>query len=82
MEFFHKVTRFPFMHTRKVWYALSTLLIIASVSLVVLRTGSALFWPTLEARLSDEHSADLGRAVGAHHGIPVDHRNVLWICRA
>jgi preprotein translocase subunit SecF len=29
MEFFHKVTRFPFMNTRKVWYGLSTVLIIA-----------------------------------------------------
>jgi preprotein translocase subunit SecF len=37
MEFFHKVTRFPFMHTRKVWYGLSALLIIASIALVVLR---------------------------------------------
>jgi len=37
MEFFHKVTRFPFMHTRKVWYGLSTLLIIASIGLVVVR---------------------------------------------
>jgi preprotein translocase subunit SecF len=37
MEFFHKVTRFPFMRTRKVWYGLSALLIVASLSLVVLR---------------------------------------------
>jgi len=37
MEFFHKVTRFPFMHTRKVWYGLSTLLIIASIGLVGVR---------------------------------------------
>jgi preprotein translocase subunit SecF len=37
MEFFHKVTRFPFMHTRKVWYGLSAVLIIASLSLVVVR---------------------------------------------
>ena len=37
MEFFHKVTRFPFMNTRKVWYGLSTVLIIASVGLVVFR---------------------------------------------
>jgi preprotein translocase subunit SecF len=37
MEFFHKVTRFPFMRTRKVWYGLSALLIIASLSLVALR---------------------------------------------
>jgi preprotein translocase subunit SecF len=34
MEFFHKVTRFPFMQTRKVWYALSGVLIIGSLLLV------------------------------------------------
>jgi predicted MFS family arabinose efflux permease len=32
-------------------------------ALVLARAGSAVFWPTLEARLSDEHSADLGSAV-------------------
>ena len=37
MEFFHKVTRFPFMNTRKVWYGLSALLIITSIGLVLLR---------------------------------------------
>ena len=37
MEFFHKVTRFPFMHTRKVWYGLSAVLIVASLTLVVVR---------------------------------------------
>src|ERR1700693_2985652 len=37
MEFFHKVTRFPFMNTRKVWYGLSALLIVASIGLVALR---------------------------------------------
>jgi preprotein translocase subunit SecF len=37
MEFFHKVTRFPFMNTRKVWYGLSAILIIASIALVLLR---------------------------------------------
>jgi preprotein translocase subunit SecF len=37
MEFFHKVTRFPFMNTRKVWYGLSALLIIVSLALVLLR---------------------------------------------
>ena len=37
MEFFHKVTRFPFMHTRKVWYGLSTFLIVASLALVMIR---------------------------------------------
>ncbi|HUY84452.1 MAG TPA: protein translocase subunit SecF [Steroidobacteraceae bacterium] len=37
MEFFHKVTRFPFMHTRKVWYGLSAMLIVGSLLLVGLR---------------------------------------------
>ncbi|HEX3914115.1 MAG TPA: protein translocase subunit SecF [Steroidobacteraceae bacterium] len=37
MEFFHKVTRFPFMHTRKVWYGLSAFLILASLALVLIR---------------------------------------------
>ena len=37
MEFFHKVTRFPFMRTRKVWYGLSAVLIVASLGLVVVR---------------------------------------------
>ena len=32
MEFFHKVTRFPFMNTRKVWYGLSAVLIVASLA--------------------------------------------------
>jgi preprotein translocase subunit SecF len=37
MEFFHKVTRFPFMNTRKIWYGLSGFLIIASIVLVGVR---------------------------------------------
>ena len=37
MEFLHKVTRFPFMHTRKVWYGLSAFLIVASLALVMIR---------------------------------------------
>jgi preprotein translocase subunit SecF len=37
MEFFHKVTRFPFMNTRKVWYGLSTILIVVSLALVLIR---------------------------------------------
>jgi len=37
MEFFHKVTRFPFMSTRKVWYGLSAVLIVASLALVLIR---------------------------------------------
>jgi preprotein translocase subunit SecF len=37
MEFFHKVTRFPFMNTRKVWYGLSALLIVGSLALAGIR---------------------------------------------
>ncbi len=37
MEFFHKTTRFPFMNTRKVWYGLSAVLIVASLALVGIR---------------------------------------------
>jgi preprotein translocase subunit SecF len=37
MEFFHKVTRFPFMNTRKVWYGLSAVLIVSSLALVAIR---------------------------------------------
>ncbi|HEX4241497.1 MAG TPA: protein translocase subunit SecF [Steroidobacteraceae bacterium] len=37
MEFFHKVTTFPFMHTRKVWYGLSAFLIIGSFVLLFVR---------------------------------------------
>ena len=37
MEFFHKVTRFPFMNTRKVWYGLSAVLIVVSLALAVVR---------------------------------------------
>jgi preprotein translocase subunit SecF len=37
VEFFHKVTRFPFMSTRKVWYGLSAVLIIGSFALVAVR---------------------------------------------
>jgi preprotein translocase subunit SecF len=37
MEFFHKVTRFPFMNTRKVWYGLSAVLIVGSLVLVGVR---------------------------------------------
>src|SRR5579871_3429270 len=37
MEFFHKVTRFPFMNTRRVWYGLSAVLIISSFVLLGVR---------------------------------------------
>jgi preprotein translocase subunit SecF len=37
MEFFKKKTSFPFMGTRKVWYAVSASLILASIGLLVFR---------------------------------------------
>jgi preprotein translocase subunit SecF len=37
MEFFPKVTTFPFMHTRKVWYAVSATLVVASLVLFLVR---------------------------------------------
>jgi len=37
MEFFHKVTTFPFMRTRKVWYGVSGTAIAASVLLLIFR---------------------------------------------
>jgi preprotein translocase subunit SecF len=37
MEFFHKATNFPFMATRRVWYTLSIVLVVASVVLFYTR---------------------------------------------
>jgi len=37
VEFFGKPTNFPFMHTRRVWYTLSLLLMIASLALFFTR---------------------------------------------
>jgi len=37
MEFFHKVSTFPFMHTRRVWYGVSAIAVIASILLVIMR---------------------------------------------
>ncbi|HKQ15305.1 MAG TPA: protein translocase subunit SecF [Steroidobacteraceae bacterium] len=34
MEFFHKVTTYPFMHTRRMWYGVSIVAIIASIVLL------------------------------------------------
>ncbi len=34
MEFFHKVTTYPFMHTRRMWYGVSITAIIASIVLL------------------------------------------------
>jgi preprotein translocase subunit SecF len=37
VEFFHKATNFPFMATRRVWYALSALVVVASIGLFFVR---------------------------------------------
>ena len=37
MEFFRKATSFPFMATRRIWYVLSVLLVVASIALFFLR---------------------------------------------
>jgi preprotein translocase subunit SecF len=34
MEFFHKTTTYPFMHTRRAWYGVSTLAILVSIVLL------------------------------------------------
>jgi preprotein translocase subunit SecF len=63
MEFFHKVTSYPFMHTRRAWYGVSALAIIASIAL--------LFWHGLnlgidftggvELEYAFSQPADLGK---------------------
>jgi preprotein translocase subunit SecF len=37
MEFFHKKTSYPFMHTRKVWYAVSAVMILVSIVSLAVR---------------------------------------------
>ena len=37
MEFFHKVTTYPFMKTRRMWYGVSAVAIVASVILLLTR---------------------------------------------
>jgi preprotein translocase subunit SecF len=37
LEFFHKATSFPFMATRRVWYTLSVVLMVASIGLYITR---------------------------------------------
>jgi preprotein translocase subunit SecF len=67
MEFFHKVTTYPFMHTRRMWYGVSSVAIIASVVL--------LFWHGLNLgvdftggvvlEFKYPHAADLEKTRGA-----------------
>ena len=72
MEFFHKVTRFPFMHTRKVWYGLSAFLIVTSLALAAdpriefgrgfhRRRGGRDEFPAGAEHRSAAHGADEGR---------------------
>jgi preprotein translocase subunit SecF len=73
MEFFHKATRFPFMNTRKVWYGLSAVLIVASLALVAIRglnlgvdfTGGV----TVETNFPQAPNIDQLRAALAKAGI-------------
>ena len=73
MEFFHKPTSFPFMATRKVWYGLSAILMIASITLLATRslnfaidfTGGA----TVEAKFPKTADLDAVRARLAAAGI-------------
>jgi preprotein translocase subunit SecF len=37
MEFFHKVSKFPFMHTRRVWYVVSGTAIVVSLVMLAVR---------------------------------------------
>jgi preprotein translocase subunit SecF len=75
MEFFHKVTRFPFMRTRRVWYGLSAVLIIASLALVFVRglnlgvdfTGGVV----VETTFTQAPNIDALRAALAQAGVPV-----------
>ncbi len=73
MEFFHKVTRFPFMRTRKVWYGLSSVLIVGSILLVFIHglnlgvdfTGGIV----VETNFSQAPDTDRLRAALEHAGV-------------
>ena len=73
MEFFHKPTNFRFMARRRVWYALSVILMIGSITLLATRglnlaidfTGGA----TVEAKFPTTANLDAVRARLAEAGI-------------
>ncbi len=73
MEFFHKVTRFPFMNTRRVWYGLSAVLIVGSLALVGFRglnlgvdfTGGIV----VEASFTQPPNIEQLRGAHAHAGV-------------
>ena len=44
MEFFHKVTTYPFMHTRRMWYGVSSVAIIASIVLLFITGACFTLW--------------------------------------
>ena len=63
MEFFKKVTAFPFMHTRKVWYGVSAVAIVGSIVLVIVRglNWGIDFSGGLEVELAFSQPADIER---------------------
>lgn len=73
MEFFHKATHFPFMRTRKVWYGLSSVLIVGSILLVFIHglnlgvdfTGGIV----VETNFSQAPDTDKLRAALEHAGV-------------
>ncbi len=74
MEFFHKPTNFPFMATRKVWYGLSIIMVVASITLLFTRqlnlaidfTGGV----NVPATFSSAANVDAVRAVMSKAGYP------------
>ena len=74
MEFFHKKTNFPFMATRKVWYALSTVLMIGSFASFFMRglnfaidfTGGITVEATFPKDVDVEKCARRSMAAGFH----------------
>ena len=71
MEFFHRATNFPFMSTRKVWYALSAVMILVSAGSLVLRApepGRGLHGRQSECRSAFRSSANRDAVANALKG--------------